>query len=288
MHSEGKRSSAAGASVKNRSGQNFPGRDGDSPDGSRETASTAVSARDPASDGIRLNKFIASSGLYSRREADRLIEMGEVTVNGRIASPGMLVTGKEKVTARDRIIRPVQRRIVVAYYKPVGVTVTRSDPHAKVTIEDVFRYPAHLNYAGRLDRDSEGLLLMTNDGELINAMMRSANGHEKEYVVRTKGRISDEDLHQMSKGVWLKDLGVRTKPCTIERLGEYTFRIVLTQGLNRQIRRMCRAKGHEVRTLKRVRVLNITLKGLKPGMQRELTLEEKEELYREAGLSYET
>lgn len=233
----------------------------------------------------RLNKYIASSGLYSRREADRLIEQGEVFVDGIPAQTGMRITGREKVTVRDRIIRPVERRIVVAYYKPAGVTVTRSDPHAGLTIEDAFHYPVHLNYAGRLDRDSEGLLLMTNDGALIDAMMRGANGHEKEYIVRTRGKISDADLYQMSKGIWLKDLEVKTRPCRIERLGEYTFRIVLTQGLNRQIRRMCLAKGHEVRSLKRVRVLNITTAGLSPGAYRELTADEKRTLYRSAGLS---
>ena len=149
----------------------------------------------------------------------------------------------------------------------------------------VFRYTIHLTYAGRLDRDSEGLLLMSNDGELIDAMMRSSNEHEKEYIVRTRGKLSDEDLHQMSKGIWLKDLEMKTKPCRIERLGDYTFRIVLTQGLNRQIRRMCKARGHEVKTLKRVRVLNITVKGLQPGMQRELTQDERMKLYEMVGLT---
>lgn len=235
---------------------------------------------------VRLNKFIASSGLYSRREADRLIAQQEVYVDGLPAQPGQMVTGKEKVMVRERIIRPADRRIVVAYYKPAGVTVTKSDPHADVTIEEAFRYPVHLNYAGRLDRDSEGLLLMTNDGELIDAMMRGSNRHEKEYIVRTRGRIGDADLHRMSKGIWLKDLEVKTRPCEIERLGDYTFRIVLTQGLNRQIRRMCRATGHEVKRLKRVRVLNITTKGLSPGAYRELTAEEKKDLYHEAGLTY--
>ncbi len=236
-------------------------------------------------EGIRLNKFIASSGLYSRREADRLMEMGEVTVDDKPAQPGMRINGTEKVKVKDQIIRSQNRKVVVAYYKPVGVTVTRSDPYARVTLEDVFHYPMHLTYAGRLDRDSEGLLLMTNDGELIDAMMRSANEHEKEYIVRTRGKISDEDLHQMSKGIWLKDLEMKTRPCRIERLGDYTFRIVLTQGLNRQIRRMCKARGHEVKTLKRVRVLNITTKGLQPGMQRELSQDEIQKLYEMAGLA---
>ncbi len=234
---------------------------------------------------IRLNKFIASSGMYSRREADALMEQGEVTVDDRIALPGTMVTGQEKIKVRDRIIHSQSRKVVVAYYKPVGVTVTRSDPYAKVTLEDVFHYPMHLNYAGRLDRDSEGLLLMTNDGELIDAMMRGAAGHEKEYVVRTRSKLSDEDLQQMSKGIWLKDLEVKTKPCRIERLGDYTFRIVLTQGLNRQIRRMCKARGNEVKSLKRIRVLTVNTKGLHPGMQRELSEQERRELYEAAGLT---
>lgn len=286
MYSEGKRGGAADPSV---TGKRKPA--GTRAGGSRRPKNGSVAARHagtPAArtDGkIRLNKFIASSGLYSRREADRLMELGEVTVNDEIAQPGALVTGKEKIKVRDQIIRAQDRKVVVAWYKPAGVTVTRSDPHAKVTLEDVFHYPIHLTYAGRLDRDSEGLLLMTNDGGLIDAMMRSANDHEKEYIVRTRGKISDEDLHQMSKGIWLKDLEVKTKPCRIERLGDYTFRIVLTQGLNRQIRRMCKARGHEVKSLKRVRVLNITVKGLMPGMQRELTQDETMKLYEMAGVT---
>ena len=230
----------------------------------------------------RLNKYLASCGGVSRREADELIRQGLVTVNGETAEPGMMVRDTDKVKLRDKILRPRDSKVVVAYYKPVGVTTTKSDPHAKVTLEDVFHYPVRLTYAGRLDRDSEGLLLMTNDGDLINAMMRGSAGHEKEYIVRTRSRISDAALQQMRKGIWLKDLEVKTKPCRIERLGEYTFRIVLTQGLNRQIRRMCRAVGAEVKTLKRVRVLNVTAGGLKPGMQRPVTGDELEELYREA------
>lgn len=234
---------------------------------------------------IRLNKFLSEAGVCSRREADRLMADGLVTVNDVPAEPGTQVTGQEKIKVRGRIVRPREHKIVVAYYKPVGVTVTAHDPHAAVSLEDVFHYPVHLTYAGRLDRDSEGLLLMTNDGDLVEAMMRGSHGHEKEYVVRTRSRVSDEQLHRMSKGVWLKDLEVKTRPCEITRLGEYTFRIVLTQGLNRQIRRMCRAVGCEVKTLKRVRVLNITTKGLKPGMQREIRGEELAALYEAAGIT---
>ena len=250
---------------------------------SRKNKSVARSRKSAAV--IRLNKFLSSSGLCSRREADRLIEKGSVTVDGLPAHVGMSVSGKEDIRIGDQKVLPEQKKAVVAYYKPVGVTVTRDDPHAGVTLEEVFHYPIHLTYAGRLDRDSEGLLIMTNDGDLIEAMMRGANGHEKEYIVRTKSRISDAQLRQMAAGMYLTKLQVKTRPCRVERLGEYTFRIVLTQGLNRQIRRMCGQLGLEVKTLKRVRILNITVKGLRPGMQREITGHERQQLYKEAGLT---
>ena len=212
------------------------------------------------------------------------MEMGEVTVNDEVAVPGMRVTGEEKIKVRDQIVRGVRKKVVVAWYKPVGVTVTDSDPHAQVTIRDVFHYPVRLTYAGRLDRDSEGLLLMTNDGALIDAMMHARAGHEKEYIVRVRKKITDEELNRMRKGIWLKDLGQKTRPCRIERLGEYTFRITLTQGLNRQIRRMCLATGHEVKILKRIRVLTVSLGNLKPGQMRELGEDELMSLYQSAGL----
>ncbi len=235
-------------------------------------------------EGMRLNQYIASCGICSRREADRLIEEVRVYVNGLPAIPGMRVTGQERIEVNGKLIRGRQETTVVAWYKPVGVTCTERDPHAERTIRDAFKYPIRLTYAGRLDKDSEGLLLMTDDGKLIDAMMKGSNGHEKEYVVRVRRRISDADLSRMSKGIWLPDLEVKTRPCRIERLGEYTFRITLTQGLNRQIRRMCRAVGHEIKFLKRVRVLNVTLGSMKPGEQRPVTGREKTELYKEAGL----
>ncbi len=207
-------------------------------------------------EGMRLNQYIASCGICSRREADRLIEEVRVYVDGIPAIPGMRVTGQERIEVNGKLIRGRQETTVVAWYKPVGVTCTERDPHAERTIRDAFKYPIRLTYAGRLDKDSEGLLLMTDDGKLIDAMMK----------------------------VWLPDLEVKTRPCRIERLGEYTFRITLTQGLNRQIRRMCRAVGHEIKFLKRVRVLNVTLGSMKPGEQRPVTGREKTELYKEAGL----
>ena len=216
--------------------------------------------------GMRLNQYIASCGICSRREADRLIEAGRVLVNGTAAVPGMRVQGREEVTVNGRILGGALQKVVVAYYKPVGVTCTARDPHADRTLDEAFSYPVRLTYAGRLDRDSEGLLLMTNDGDLIDAMMRGSNGHEKEYIVRTKSRILDADLERFRKGIFLRDLEV--------------FRITLTQGLNRQIRRMCKAVGNEVKKLKRVRVLNIELGAMKPGEQRRIRGEELEELYR--------
>ena len=235
--------------------------------------------------GMRLNQFIASCGICSRREADRMIEAGKVMVDGSRAVPGMRVSGREDIRVDGRRLAGRQTRTVVAFYKPYGVTCTRKDPHAERTLEDVFSYPVRLTYAGRLDKDSEGLLLMTNDGGLIDAMMRGANGHEKEYLVRVKSRITDADLERLRKGIRLKELNVTTRPCKVERLGDFTFRIILTQGLNRQIRRMCRAVGNEVKKLKRVRVLNIELGSMKPGEMREITGSEFEELYRIAGCS---
>ena len=223
---------------------------------------------------IRLNQYLASCGVCSRRAADELIRQGEVTIDGRIAQVGDKVSGEERIVVSGRAVHGGERRIVVAYYKPVGVTVTDSDPHAEVTLRDVFHYPERLTYAGRLDKDSEGLLLMTNDGQLVDKMMRGRAGHEKEYIVRVRGKITDEDLERLSKGIWLPDLRVKTRPCKVTRLGEDTFRIVLTQGLNRQIRRMCHTVGRDVKQLKRVRVLTVMLGGLKPGEMRELSAEE--------------
>ena len=235
---------------------------------------------------MRLNQYIAACGVCSRREADRLVQAGEVLVDGVPAQLGMTLRGDETVTVRGRVLESPRTTVVVAWYKPVGVTCTARDPHAEKTVADAFRYPVRLTYAGRLDRDSEGLLLMTNDGILIDAMMRGANGHEKEYIVRVRSRIKDAQLHRMEKGMYLRELDRTTKPCVVERLGERTFRIVLTEGLNRQIRRMCRALGLEIRMLKRIRVVNIELGTLKPGQQRKIEGEELAALYRAVELNY--
>ena len=151
-------------------------------------------------------------------------------------------------------------------------------------IMDMIRYPERLTYAGRLDKDSEGLILLTNDGDLINAMMRGANRHEKEYIVKTDREITPDFLEKMAKGIYLKDLDITTRECEIEQIGKFTFRIVLTQGVNRQIRRMCEACGYRVKALKRIRIMNILLGDLKPGKWREITGEELEQLQRDTGM----
>ena len=228
----------------------------------------------------RLNKYLADCGICSRREADRMIEAGRVMVNGVPAETGMRITPADDVAVDGRILEKKDRKVVLAYYKPVGVTCTEKDKYAEKTIRDSIDYPIRVTYAGRLDKDSEGLLLLTNDGDLINGLMRAANYHEKEYLVRVNKPINDTFLEKMAAGVFLKELNVTTRPCTIEQEGKFVFRIVLTQGLNRQIRRMCEACGCHVKRLVRVRIMNIRLDGLKTGAFREVGQEEYRELTR--------
>lgn len=238
-----------------------------------------------SSDKMRLNKYLAQCGVCSRRDADKLIASGIVLVNGRTAQIGQSVSPADHIQVGKRVIGGVQRKIVLACYKPVGVTCTERDAHAEMKITDVIKYPVRVTYAGRLDRESEGLLLLTNDGDLIDAMMRGANGHEKEYIVKVNKEITDVFLSKMSQGIYLKELDVKTRPCGVTRIGKYTFRMVLTQGLNRQIRRMCEELGFRVRSLKRVRVMNVLLGDLRPGDYRELDEQECAELYERAGIS---
>ncbi|MDO4292539.1 MAG: pseudouridine synthase [Eubacteriales bacterium] len=230
---------------------------------------------------VRLNKYLSQSGLCSRREADALIEAGKVSVNGRTADPGMKVSDLDKIMVEDKPVGRREKRVVLAYYKPVGVTCTEKDRHAQITIRDAVEYPVRVTYAGRLDRDSEGLLLLTNDGDLINGLMRAANFHEKEYLVRVNKPISRDFLKKMSDGMLLKDLNERTRPCFVKEEGKFVFRIILTQGLNRQIRRMCKTLGYGVVSIKRVRVANILLGKLNPGDIRVVAGDERRELYAE-------
>ena len=223
---------------------------------------------------MRLNKYIAGCGICSRREADRLIEDGRVLVDGRPAQMGMTVDGSEVVTVDGTPVSEKERKVLLLYHKPVGVVCTEKDPHAERTIATEVHYPIRVTYAGRLDKDSRGLLLLTNDGELIEELMRGANGHEKEYIVQVNKPVSADDLDKMEKGVYLKELDTVTRPCVTQKTGDRTFRIVLTQGLNRQIRRMCKVLGYHVTDLKRVRVANLELGELPEGKWRDATEEE--------------
>lgn len=235
---------------------------------------------------IRLNKYLAHCGVCSRRDADKLIASGKVLVNGRVAEPGRQILEEDEVTVCGRPVKAISKRVVLAFYKPVGVTCTERDAHAEKIIADFVKYPVRLTYAGRLDKDSEGLLLLTNDGDLIQEMMGGRNRHEKEYLVRVDKEVTLEFLRKMSHGIYLEELGVTTENCKAEKAGKYTFRLILTQGLNRQIKRMCIACGYRVRNLKRVRVMHIGLGGMKPGEYYELSDEDVGRLYRDCGLAY--
>lgn len=228
---------------------------------------------------MRLNKYLAECGVCSRRDADRMIENGQVKVNGKIATLGTQVEATDEVVVGEKNVRRLDKKVVLAYYKPIGVTCTEKDKNAKLTITDALNYPIRVTYAGRLDKDSEGLMIMTNDGDLIEGMMRGANHHEKEYVVKVTKPLTDTFLEELQKGVFLKELKQTTRPCNVSKIGKLTFKIVLTQGLNRQIRRMCAAFGYQVHSLKRVRVMNINLGDLKPGTYRVIEGSDLKALY---------
>ena len=231
---------------------------------------------------VRLNKYLSDAGVCSRREADRLIESGRVTVDGKMASPGTKVEPGQEVRIGKKVIKNHTEKIVLAVNKPAGIVCT-GDKKEKKNIIRYLNYPVRVTYAGRLDKDSEGLLIMTNDGDLINGMMRARYGHEKEYKVTVNQPITDEFVYKMASGVRIidreKKMDVITRPCKVEKIGKYTFTIILTQGLNRQIRRMCDALGYKVTRLVRVRIMNVKLGGLKTGAVRKLTEQELKELY---------
>jgi len=233
---------------------------------------------------MRLNKYLAHCGVCSRRDADKLIERGEVLVNGTQATYVRLVGDGDEVLVSGRRVQAGQERVVLAFYKPLGVTCTERDAHAERIVSDLIDYPVRVTYAGRLDKDSEGLLLLSNDGDLIQAMMKGANRHEKEYLVRVNKEITPEFLERMSRGVYLEELDITTRECEVKKQDKFVLRMVLTQGVNRQIKRMCRACGYHVRSLKRIRVMHVTLGDLRPGEYRELGSADVERLYRDCGL----
>ncbi len=228
------------------------------------------------SEPVRLNKYLSEAGVCSRREADRLIETGRVTVDGQRAQTGMRIVPGQVVKVGNKVVSKQDEMIVLAVNKPRGIVCTE-ERRERDSIVRFLNYPVRVTYIGRLDKDSHGLLLMTNNGDIINKMMRAANKHEKEYKVTVDKEIKEDFLRKMAAGVPILD--TVTRPCTVKKIGKYTFSIILTQGLNRQIRRMCEALGYEVKDLLRVRVMNITLDGLKDGQYRKLTDQELNELY---------
>lgn len=237
-------------------------------------------------DEIRLNKYLAMCGICSRRDADKLIDEGRVVVNGATAVSGQKVTDADKVSVDGKAVVRTKKKIVIAYNKPRGVVVTERDAHAKVTIMDMIDYSERLTYAGRLDKDSEGLILLTNDGDFINASMKGSNHHEKEYIVELDSQVPEEKLDVLRDGVYLNELDVTTRPCKIRKIDGCRYNVVISQGLNRQIRRMFAEVGFTVKKLKRIRVISVKLGELKVGEYRELSEEELTELYRLVGLKY--
>jgi len=236
-------------------------------------------------EAIRLNKFLSEAGVCSRREADRLIETGRVTVDGQTAVTGMRVYPHQEIKVGKKVIGgQKEEQVLLAVYKPPGVVCT-ADKREKRNIVDYVGYPVRIYPVGRLDKDSEGLILMTNNGSLVNKIMKASNYHEKEYLVTVNKPLTDGFLKQMSEGVRIRKeekgqvlLDAVTRPCQVEKLGKSSFRIILTQGLNRQIRRMCETLGYQVVSLRRVRIMNIELKGMKPGTWRKVTDKELREL----------
>lgn len=227
---------------------------------------------------MRINKFISESGITSRREADKWIAAGRVTINGVTAELGSKIEFDDEVHVDNKPIIVEQENIYIALNKPVEITST-TDRNIKGNIVDFVNHPKRIFHIGRLDKDSEGLILLTNDGDIVNEILRAENKHQKEYIVSVDKPITDAFLKQMEAGVEILD--TKTLPCKVTKESKYTFRIILTQGLNRQIRRMCSALDYQVRKLQRIRIMNIDLNDLARGQWRDLTKDELKELFKE-------
>ena len=230
------------------------------------------------SEGIRLNKYIASSGLCSRREADTLIENGKVTINGVVALQGSKVLDGDVVEVNGRKVTPEDDMVYIAFNKPLGITCT-TDTRDPSNIIDYIGFDDRIFPVGRLDKNSSGLILLTNDGSIVNKLLRAENGHEKEYLVTVNRPYDKAFIKSMESGVPV--LGQLTLPCKLKPAGDRTFKIILHQGLNRQIRRMCEYLGYKVTKLKRIRFMNINLGDLETGKWRYLTAIEKKELLKD-------
>ncbi len=231
---------------------------------------------------MRINKFLSEAGVCSRRAADREILAGKVSINGRTAVPGDRITDADEVCFCGRPVKRKEEILLYAYYKPRGVVCTESRKEERNLFQEL-SLSERVTYMGRLDKDSEGLLVLTNRGDLIELGMRGSRAHEKEYVVRIDREVTPELIRFLSQGVYLSELDRTTRPCRVKKLSRYTFSMVLTEGLNRQIRRMCEAAGVRVRALKRIRVINILLSDMKSGELRSIEGEEREEFFRIIG-----
>jgi len=225
---------------------------------------------------VRINKFLTEAGHCSRRAADKLIDQGKVTINGKVPELGTKVAPGDKVHVNGKLISmPDEKPVYIAFNKPVGIVCTTDTRREKDNIVDFINYPTRIFPIGRLDKPSEGLILLTNDGDIVNKILRSRNNHGKEYIVQVDKPITPDFLYKMANGVPILD--TVTKKCEVEQVGKFIFKIVLTQGLNRQIRRMCEYLDYEVVKLKRTRIINIKL-DIPVGKWRDLTKEELEEL----------
>ncbi len=223
------------------------------------------------SDSMRINKFISEKGICSRREADTLIQEKRVTINGITAELGSRVKPNDEVKLDGKLLTKKDDKVYIALNKPVGIICT-TEKKIKNNIVDFVNYPKRIFHIGRLDKDSEGLIFLTNDGDIVNKILRAGNNHEKEYIVTVDKCITNSFLKEMSCGVSI--LNTVTKPCKVYKEGSHVFRIILTQGLNRQIRRMCEVLGYNVLKLKRIRIMNVTLKDIPVGKWRYLTSNE--------------
>lgn len=226
---------------------------------------------------MRINKFLAETGIISRRGADKWIEEGRVTINGMPASVGSKVEDGDTVCVDGKPVQREEQLVYIALNKPVGITST-TEKHIEGNVVDFVNHPLRIFHIGRLDKDSEGLLLLTNDGDIVNEILRAEHHHEKEYVVQVDKPITEQFLKRMAGGVEILD--TTTLPCKVEKISSHVFKIILEQGLNRQIRRMCSALGYSVKRLQRIRIMNIHLGNLKVGQWRDLTEKERTELFR--------
>ncbi len=225
--------------------------------------------------GIRLNKYLSDAGVCSRREADRLIEQGRVLVNGKTAVMGQRISDSDKVVYEEKELKLIEQLELIAFHKPVGIECT-ADRNNKDNVIDYIHYGSKIFYVGRLDKASCGLLLLTNDGDLANQIAKAVNRHEKEYIVKVNKSITEDFIKRMEDGVEI--LGTVTRKCQVKKVKDDTFNIILTQGLNRQIRRMCEALSYKVISLKRIRVMSVKLGELKEGQYRRVTEQELEKI----------